>query len=71
MRIQHQRYVIAAFADGLAGDAGFAVAGSHQVGRGKAIEADRLQPSLRQLIERRAAHSTEANHQNVRLLAHG
>lgn len=70
VRIQDQGNVIAAFADGLPCDAGFTVAGSHHVGRRKAIDADRLYPSLGQLIESRAAHGTEADHQNVRSDAH-
>jgi hypothetical protein len=40
------------------------------VRRREAIEADRLYPSLGQLIEGRAAHGTEADHQNIRSLVH-
>ena len=62
---QHQRHKFAAFADGLAGDAGLAVRRALIVRRREAVDADGLCSELRGLVERSAAHRSQPDDHNV------
>ncbi len=71
MGAQDQRNEIAAFADGLTSDARVPVRRALVMRRNEAIDADdaRAQPGA--LVEGRAAHSSQADHQNICDRGHG
>ena len=65
VRPKHQRHICLAFADGLPGDAGFAMRRAADRAGAKAVNADDLHAATSQLIERRRSHGTKADHRNV------
>ncbi len=67
---QHQGHEVAAFADGFASNAGVAVRRSLIVRRVEAVNADRACAQLGQLVERRAAHRSQPNDDDIGGIRH-
>ena len=67
---EDEGHVIGAFADGLAGDPGLAVARPEGVGRREAIEADDLRAAPSELVQDGASHGAETNHSDIDSLTH-
>ena len=66
----HQGHELAAFADGLAGDAGVTVRRAPVVRRVEAVNADDARAELGSLIQRRAAHRSQTDDDDVRRVRH-
>ena len=71
MRIENQRRVVAALADRLPRDPGFAMARPHPVRGRKTVNSHDIHAALGQLIKDRAAHGAETDDDEIGLLGHG
>src|SRR5271157_1134328 len=67
---QDERYKLAAFADGLPGNARLAVRGTLVVRGREPVDPYNLRSELRRLVQRRTTHSAQSNHNNVRYECH-
>ena len=67
---QYEGHEVAAFADGLPGNARVAVRGALIVRRDEAVNSDRARAELGQLIQRRAAHRSQTDNDDIRRLRH-